>query len=314
MAVGQAPPEPSADSDRDQRARTLFEQGRQAYGDGRYRDAWANFHEAYQLSNRPELLYNIGQTADRLGQDADALKAFKMYVERLPDAQNRHDVENRIHALEERVSSSSQPAPATVDETSTQPSAASPAPPPPPASSAKHGGPSRSGLYFRGALGLGLRSDSVSGTGIDASVDGFGFAGDLAIGYGVLPGFVVAGALYFDWTHSPTATVNDTDYELGAANLTMFGVQGDWYINPESAGWHLQGGLTVATLSVRGDAPSLRGSPSGIGLVLGGGYEWAIAGDWSIGVLGRFSIAGLTSGIRSHGFIAPSILASVTWF
>jgi hypothetical protein len=108
----------------------------------------------------------------------------------------------------------------------------------------------------------------------------------------------VGGALFLDWT-SP-------------ANLTMFGVFVDWYLKRETAGWHIEGALTVATLSVRGELR--RSSPSGIGLVLGGGYEWRIAGDWAIGVLGRFTIAGLTDDTNSHGFIAPSILASVTWF
>ncbi|HEY2735866.1 MAG TPA: hypothetical protein VGI70_17835, partial [Polyangiales bacterium] len=102
---------PAAATESDQRARSLFERGRQAYGDGRYRDAWAYFHDSYELSGRPELLYNIGQTADRLGQDADALRAFRMYLQKLPQAPNRHDVENRIHALEDRVSANAQSAP-----------------------------------------------------------------------------------------------------------------------------------------------------------------------------------------------------------
>jgi hypothetical protein len=296
------PSSPPGQAERDQRARSMFEMGRQAYGDGRYRDAWANFHEAYQLSGRPELLYNIGQTADRLGQDADALKAFRMYMERLPDAKNRRDVENRIHALEERVSASAAPAPQSVPDSSPQVPATAPttsdaAPSPP--GGAKHGkGPAREGFYFRGALGFGLRTDSRSGDDPDQSVSGFGFAGDLAAGYGVLPGFVVGGALFLDWT-SP-------------ANLTQFGVFVDWYLNRETAGWHIEGALSVASLSVRGELR--RNSPSGLGLVLGGGYEWPIAGDWSIGVLGRLTLAGLTDDTNSHGFIAPSILASVTWF
>jgi hypothetical protein len=297
------PASPPGQSERDQRARAMFEMGRQAYGDGRYRDAWANFHEAYQLSGRPELLYNIGQTADRLGQDSDALKAFRMYMERLPDAKNRRDVENRIHALEERVSASATPPPQSLPEESPQQAPATgpttiDVAPAPPGARKRGDWPAREGFYFRSALGLGLRTDSRSGNDPDESISGFGFAGDLAAGYGVLPGFVVGGALFLDWT-SP-------------ANLTMFGAYVDWYIKRETAGWHIEGAVTVASLSVRGELR--RSSPSGIGLVLGGGYEWPIAGDWAIGVLGRLTIAGLTDDTNSHGFIAPSILASVTWF
>jgi len=312
---------PSGQADRDQRARSLFEQGRQAYGDGRYRDAWANFHDAYQLSGRPELLYNIGQTADRLGQDADALKAFRMYIERLPAAANRHDVENRIHALEERVSASTQPAPQSLPEASQTPAPGATAPgdaPPEPPAAAKHtDGPARAGLYARAALGFGFRTDGVSGADTDSRADGFGLALDLACGYAVLPGFVVGGALFFDWTDRPTLSAADMDdVDLGAANLTMFGVFADWYLKRETAGWHIEGAVTVGGLSLRGASlgPLRRSSPTGIGLVLGGGYEWPIAGDWSVGVLGRLTIAGLTNDTDSHGFIAPSILASVTWF
>src|SRR5207344_535884 len=76
QAQAQAPrdkPDPER-KEHDQQARTHFELGRGAYDEGRYRDAWAEFREAYRLSQRPELLFNIGQTADRLGEDTDALK------------------------------------------------------------------------------------------------------------------------------------------------------------------------------------------------------------------------------------------------
>jgi hypothetical protein len=88
----------------DQEARAHFEKGREAYNDGRYRDAWAEFHQAYKLSGRPELLFNIGQTADRLGREEDAIKSFELYLKHVPGADNRRDVENRVRALKERVS------------------------------------------------------------------------------------------------------------------------------------------------------------------------------------------------------------------
>ena len=316
-----SPTPEAAATDGDQRARLKFEDGRKAYGDGRYRDAWADFHEAYQLSNRPELLYNIGQTADRLGQDADALKAFKMYLQRLPEAQNRHDVENRIRALEERVGASGQPAPQTLGETSTSAAASvsttSEPAPPPPAAPSKSAGPARSGLYFRAALGLAYLGDSISDNNVDASISGGGTMGNIAVGYAVLPGFVVAGALYHEWAPKPTLSLETRDFDLSSANLWMFGVQADWYINPKTMGWHIEGALSVAWLTLKGEGITSvleRTGPSGIGLVLGGGYEWGIAGDWSFGVLGRLALAGLTSDTTSHGVYSPSILASLSWF
>jgi hypothetical protein len=315
QAAPPAPPAPGAMSDKDQQARSLFEKGRQAYGDGQYRDAWAYFHQAYQLSGRPELLYNIGQTADRLGQDADALRAFRMYIERLPAAPNRHDVENRIRALEERVGTSAQPAPQALSESegaSPFPAAARGEPAPvPPAKS--HSGPARQGMYLRGAAGAGLRSDGVSDNDYSASIVGFGLALDLAWGYAVLPGFVVGGALYLDFAGRATLSANQQSHTL-PANLTSIGPFADWYLSRESNGWHIQGALTLSILSL-GTAPGLSSrSATGIGLVVGGGYEWPIAGDWSVGVLARLTLAGLTADTASHGYLAPSLLATVSWF
>jgi tetratricopeptide (TPR) repeat protein len=314
QAAPSAPPPPSAGtlSDKDQQARSLFEKGRQAYGDGQYRDAWAYFHQAYQLSGRPELLYNIGQTADRLGQDADALRAFRMYVERLPAAPNRHDVENRIHALEERVGATAQPAPQHLPDSGGASAATfvTPAPAPP---AKTHSGPARKGFYLRGAVGLGLRSDGVSDNDLSASILGFGLALDLGCGYAVLPGFVVGGMLYLDFAGRATLTDSGQSYTL-PANLTSIGPFADWYLNRENNGWHIQGALTLSILSLGSAPPLANRSATGIGLVIGGGYEWAIAGDWSVGVLARLTLAGLTADTTSHGFLAPSLLATVSWF
>jgi len=96
-------PVPAVDAKTDERARAQFEEGRTAYEEGRYRDAWAKFREAYRLSGRPELLYDVGQTADRLGREEDAIKAFELYLKHTPDAPNRREVENRLRALRARV-------------------------------------------------------------------------------------------------------------------------------------------------------------------------------------------------------------------
>jgi tetratricopeptide (TPR) repeat protein len=54
----------------DEEARALFQAGRRAFADARYEDALDRFRSAYELSHRPELLYNIGHAADRLRRDA----------------------------------------------------------------------------------------------------------------------------------------------------------------------------------------------------------------------------------------------------
>src|SRR5262245_57812820 len=87
---------PLSPQESDRKARALFEQGRVAYEEGRYRDSWDYFRQAYLLSKRPEMLYNVGQSADRLRMDREALEAFRLYLARLPKAHNRREVENRV--------------------------------------------------------------------------------------------------------------------------------------------------------------------------------------------------------------------------
>ncbi|MDD9934230.1 MAG: hypothetical protein OXT09_11540 [Myxococcales bacterium] len=84
----------------DQMAKEQFQQGRQAYNGGNFQQALDAFQRAYQLSPRPELLFNIGQAADRLRMDDLALSSFKQYLAELPQAHNREQVENRVRALE----------------------------------------------------------------------------------------------------------------------------------------------------------------------------------------------------------------------
>jgi tetratricopeptide (TPR) repeat protein len=89
---------PSVDP-REAEARSLFEAGRRAFTDGRFEDALERFRQSYELSGRAELLFNIGQAADRLRRDRDALAAFEQYLAALPRATNRREVESRILVL-----------------------------------------------------------------------------------------------------------------------------------------------------------------------------------------------------------------------
>ncbi len=319
---------PNDPDERDKQARQAFEEGKKSYENGEYRDAWGHFHDAYQLSSRPELLYNIGQTADRLGMDADARKAFKLYLERLPNAQNRREVENRIRALEDRVARRADaPAPPGGDANSADaifgPNSATgkdggktstdaPAPP--------SGGPRRQGWYFRGALGLGLRRDGLSGGSISGSATGAGASLDLAVGTTILPGLVLGGGLFVDATSRPTLSLKGMgDSTFDTSTLSVIAAMGDWYLRHELDGWHVQGALGLALLSYSRSSVtpgSSVGTNSGSGgaLILGGGYEWPIDGDWAIGALGRFVFASVSEGVFSHGVFTTSVLASVTWY
>jgi hypothetical protein len=87
----------------DMEARALFEAGRVAFVDERFDDALGYFRRAHELSRRPELLYNIATTLDRLDRDDEALTQYQAFLAAVPDAGNRGDVELRIAALRRRA-------------------------------------------------------------------------------------------------------------------------------------------------------------------------------------------------------------------
>lgn len=97
-ALAFAQDEGSADS-LETEARAVFEAGSTAFADARYEDALGYFRRAFELSNRPELLFNIGVAADRLRRDAEALEAFERFLAEVPDHPRRRDAEARVTVL-----------------------------------------------------------------------------------------------------------------------------------------------------------------------------------------------------------------------
>lgn len=115
--------------DREEEARALFMAGRAAYDAGRYEAALERFQEAYELSGRGELLYNIGQSADRLRRDEVALDAFERFLtETSAGTPNREIAERRVQFLRRSVASAEAPDPASVDPQPEDPDATEPEP------------------------------------------------------------------------------------------------------------------------------------------------------------------------------------------
>ena len=97
----EATPPPESEADRlDEAARITFESAREAFVAGDYETALARFRQAYELSPRPGLLYNIAQSLDRLRRDEETLQALRDYLAAAPQARNRAEVEARIAVLE----------------------------------------------------------------------------------------------------------------------------------------------------------------------------------------------------------------------
>lgn len=116
----------------DAEARALFNAGEVAYIEGRYDTALDYFRRAYDLSGRALLLYNIGNAAEHVRHDAEALEAFERYLAETPeDAPNRVSVAARVEFLRSTVAAAdpvAATAPADAEVTDEPPAPPGPEP------------------------------------------------------------------------------------------------------------------------------------------------------------------------------------------
>src|SRR5581483_2888736 len=95
------PPPPAADPTGTdvELAKAHFATGQLYYERGRYPDAAREFEEAYRLSNRAELLYNMGKSYDGIGDHARAAAAYRRFLNAVTSSPDRPWVTERVQAL-----------------------------------------------------------------------------------------------------------------------------------------------------------------------------------------------------------------------
>jgi hypothetical protein len=128
-------------------ARQHFEAGTHAFEDGDYPLAIQEFQAAYDLTEHPDLLFNIYSAAERAGRLEEAERALAMYLELGRPGRQRRALTNRLARLRRRLAEIqaaqpppppvvAEPEPAPVVVAEVAPPAPEPeAPPPPPTSS-----------------------------------------------------------------------------------------------------------------------------------------------------------------------------------
>ena len=84
-------------------ARDHYIKGTRAYELGLYAEAIAEYMAAYKTKDDPALLFNLGQAHRLAGHAAEALRFYKTYLSKMPEAANRADVESKIRELKELV-------------------------------------------------------------------------------------------------------------------------------------------------------------------------------------------------------------------
>jgi tetratricopeptide (TPR) repeat protein len=80
-------------------AKRHFLDGRAHYASREFAEAAEHFIEAYELTQAPELLYNLARCYERLGEEERAAEQYEMYLRMSPDAEDRVEVEQRIAEL-----------------------------------------------------------------------------------------------------------------------------------------------------------------------------------------------------------------------
>ena len=111
-----------------------YEIGKAAFEAGRLTEALEAFETSYKQTKRPRALFRVGDTADKLGNRARAISAFREYLSLVPGSKDRPFIEGRIRANEAvvqqpGVQERSPVQPPRVGEANQPPTAAAPSAP-----------------------------------------------------------------------------------------------------------------------------------------------------------------------------------------
>ncbi|MFO8073001.1 MAG: tetratricopeptide repeat protein [Polyangia bacterium] len=81
------------------RARKAYAAAEEHFAAGRYQEALQGFSEAYEISQRADLLYNLAVCHERLGDAERAAARYRLYLEKKPDAEDAEQVRARLEKL-----------------------------------------------------------------------------------------------------------------------------------------------------------------------------------------------------------------------
>ena len=84
-------------------AQKRYKVGEQLYAISQYSKALVEFTEAYRLYPVPAMLFNIARCHEVTANLKDALKYYKLYLQKVPTSPKRSLVEARIKSLEARL-------------------------------------------------------------------------------------------------------------------------------------------------------------------------------------------------------------------
>jgi tetratricopeptide (TPR) repeat protein len=80
-----------------------YDKATRAYDIQKYTEAVEEYQKAYEIGGDPAMLYNVAQSYRLNDQLPDALRFYRRYLQRSPNARNREDVERKIADLERTI-------------------------------------------------------------------------------------------------------------------------------------------------------------------------------------------------------------------
>jgi tetratricopeptide (TPR) repeat protein len=114
-----------------------YERATRAYDLQKYGEAIDEYQKAYEIGGDPPMLYNIAQSHRLNDQPAEAIRYYRRYLQRAPEARNREYVERKIADLERlieerrKAAAAATPPPITVTPPVVKPPPPVLTPPPP---------------------------------------------------------------------------------------------------------------------------------------------------------------------------------------
>ena len=89
--------------DASEQAKELFKRGEKLSRQQRFKEAAEAFARAYEISNQDELLRYMGEAYESAGEIIAAQRAYRTYLDNVPDAPNREAILDKVLDLQQRI-------------------------------------------------------------------------------------------------------------------------------------------------------------------------------------------------------------------
>jgi hypothetical protein len=166
------------------------------------------------------------------------------------------------------------------------------------------------GIYVRFGLNFGYAVDSIENGSFQTSSTGLGFGPDIAYGLTLSDHIVVGPAFHALIVPGPSTVENDVDITVDHnASYYVLGILLDVYPDPRS-GLHFTATVGVGHAEVNVDQDN-DDDTNGIGFRIGGGYDFWVGEQWSLGALASVAyVGGANDDFGSHRAVIPMVSVS----